>query len=209
MIQQGAATGNRAIHLYLDSVPSTLSGISRTDESMNENGKKRSCRRKNRLKSGLNVNDLSETSVTTMEQNPVASTSSVMINEPPPVTFKDLGIEPFLIKALAVMSIRAPTGVQAACIPPVLAGKSHPTPVVVSSLRWILWVRLQNCTLSFQVHIDCARADTRRDDVQIGADCIGSAQTGSGKTIAFAIPILQALAKDPYGLFALVLTPTR
>lgn len=43
----------------------------------------------------------------------------------------------------------------------------------------------------------------------LGVDCIGSAQTGSGKTIAFAIPILQALSKDPYGLFALVLTPTR
>ncbi|GAA5871006.1 hypothetical protein JCM16303_001659 [Sporobolomyces ruberrimus] len=42
-----------------------------------------------------------------------------------------------------------------------------------------------------------------------GADCIGSAQTGSGKTIAFALPILQALAKDPYGFFAIVLTPTR
>ncbi|GAA5879091.1 hypothetical protein JCM3774_005566 [Rhodotorula dairenensis] len=42
-----------------------------------------------------------------------------------------------------------------------------------------------------------------------GADCIGSAQTGSGKTIAFALPILQALAKDPYGFFGIVLTPTR
>ena len=42
-----------------------------------------------------------------------------------------------------------------------------------------------------------------------GADCIGSAQTGSGKTVAFAIPILQALSRDPYGLFALILTPTR
>ncbi|GAA6062704.1 hypothetical protein JCM10212_004762, partial [Sporobolomyces blumeae] len=42
-----------------------------------------------------------------------------------------------------------------------------------------------------------------------GADCIGSAQTGSGKTIAFALPILQALARNPYGFFAIVLTPTR
>jgi superfamily II DNA/RNA helicase len=82
---------------------------------------------------------------------------------PTTFTFKDLGIEPFLIKSLAVMSIKIPTQVQSACIPPVLAG----------------------------------------------ADCISSAQTGSGKTIAFAIPILQALSKDPYGLFALVLTPTR
>lgn len=42
-----------------------------------------------------------------------------------------------------------------------------------------------------------------------GRDCIGNAKTGSGKTIAFALPILQALSRDPYGIFALVLTPTR
>lgn len=42
-----------------------------------------------------------------------------------------------------------------------------------------------------------------------GRDVIGLAQTGSGKTAAFALPILQSLAKDPYGVFALVLTPTR
>ncbi|RXW25228.1 hypothetical protein EST38_g572 [Candolleomyces aberdarensis] len=42
-----------------------------------------------------------------------------------------------------------------------------------------------------------------------GRDCIGNAKTGSGKTIAFAIPILQKLLVDPYGIFALVLTPTR
>ncbi|KAI0751574.1 DEAD-domain-containing protein [Daedaleopsis nitida] len=42
-----------------------------------------------------------------------------------------------------------------------------------------------------------------------GRDCIGNAKTGSGKTIAFALPILQKLSLDPYGIFALVLTPTR
>lgn len=42
-----------------------------------------------------------------------------------------------------------------------------------------------------------------------GRDCIGSARTGSGKTMAFALPILQALSEDPHGLFAVVLTPTR
>ncbi|KZP32873.1 DEAD-domain-containing protein [Athelia psychrophila] len=42
-----------------------------------------------------------------------------------------------------------------------------------------------------------------------GEDCIGNAKTGSGKTIAFAIPILQKLSADPYGIFALILTPTR
>ena len=42
-----------------------------------------------------------------------------------------------------------------------------------------------------------------------GKDCIGCAKTGSGKTAAFALPILQKLSEDPYGIFALVLTPTR
>ncbi|ELT87384.1 hypothetical protein CAPTEDRAFT_162583 [Capitella teleta] len=42
-----------------------------------------------------------------------------------------------------------------------------------------------------------------------GHDCIGCAKTGSGKTAAFALPILQKLCEDPYGIFALVLTPTR
>ncbi|GJJ07094.1 hypothetical protein Clacol_001293 [Clathrus columnatus] len=37
----------------------------------------------------------------------------------------------------------------------------------------------------------------------------GNAKTGSGKTVAFALPILQKLSQDPYGIFALVLTPTR
>jgi len=42
-----------------------------------------------------------------------------------------------------------------------------------------------------------------------GRDCVGVAKTGSGKTLAFAIPILQTLSEDPYGIYALVLTPTR
>ncbi|KAJ5918489.1 ATP-dependent RNA helicase dbp8 [Penicillium verhagenii] len=42
-----------------------------------------------------------------------------------------------------------------------------------------------------------------------GRDCIGGSRTGSGKTIAFAVPIMQKWAKDPFGIFALVLTPTR
>ncbi|XP_075234782.1 putative ATP-dependent RNA helicase Dbp45A isoform X2 [Lycorma delicatula] len=42
-----------------------------------------------------------------------------------------------------------------------------------------------------------------------GRDCIGAAKTGSGKTLAFALPIIQKLCEDPYGIFALILTPTR
>jgi ATP-dependent RNA helicase DDX49/DBP8 len=42
-----------------------------------------------------------------------------------------------------------------------------------------------------------------------GRDCIGGSRTGSGKTVAFAVPILQKWAEDPIGIFAVVLTPTR
>ncbi|WYZ40721.1 hypothetical protein EsH8_IV_001062 [Colletotrichum jinshuiense] len=42
-----------------------------------------------------------------------------------------------------------------------------------------------------------------------GRDCIGGSRTGSGKTMAFAVPILQKWAEDPTAIFALVLTPTR
>ncbi|QHN96792.1 DEAD-box ATP-dependent RNA helicase [Arachis hypogaea] len=34
-------------------------------------------------------------------------------------------------------------------------------------------------------------------------------ETGSGKTAAFALPILHRLSKHPFGVFALVVTPTR
>ncbi|PKU34678.1 hypothetical protein llap_15017 [Limosa lapponica baueri] len=42
-----------------------------------------------------------------------------------------------------------------------------------------------------------------------GRDCLGCAKTGSGKTAAFVLPVLQVLSEDPYGIFCLVLTPTR
>ncbi|CEP17461.1 hypothetical protein [Parasitella parasitica] len=78
-------------------------------------------------------------------------------------SFADIGVEEWLSDSLKAMSIKEPTEIQRACIPPILAGK----------------------------------------------DVIGGAKTGSGKTAAFALPILQKLSEDPYGVFALVLTPTR
>ena len=41
-----------------------------------------------------------------------------------------------------------------------------------------------------------------------GHDILGSAQTGTGKTAAFSIPLIEALLRSPHGC-ALVLTPTR
>ncbi|WCJ34601.1 DEAD-box ATP-dependent RNA helicase 36 [Euphorbia peplus] len=46
-------------------------------------------------------------------------------------------------------------------------------------------------------------------NILAGKDVLGLAQTGSGKTAAFALPILHRLAEDPYGIFGLVITPTR
>ncbi|KAJ3124299.1 hypothetical protein HK098_001211 [Nowakowskiella sp. JEL0407] len=80
-----------------------------------------------------------------------------------PEQFAQLGLSPWLIDSLKMLSITKPTEIQRACIPSILSGK----------------------------------------------DVIGSARTGSGKTAAFALPILQKLSEDPYGVFALVLTPTR
>ena len=42
-----------------------------------------------------------------------------------------------------------------------------------------------------------------------GRDIIGLAETGSGKTAAFALPVLQALMNKPQSLFALIMAPTR
>lgn len=41
-----------------------------------------------------------------------------------------------------------------------------------------------------------------------GNNCLGQAKTGSGKTFAFALPILEKLGEEPRSFFALVLTPT-
>ena len=40
-------------------------------------------------------------------------------------------------------------------------------------------------------------------------DIIGLAETGSGKTAAFAIPVIQKLLDDPQPFFAMVMSPTR
>ncbi|KAK0389332.1 hypothetical protein NLU13_2907 [Sarocladium strictum] len=42
-----------------------------------------------------------------------------------------------------------------------------------------------------------------------GRDCIGGSRTGSGKTVAFAVPILQRWAEDPSAIYGVIMTPTR
>ncbi|GAC1652199.1 MAG: DEAD/DEAH box helicase [Vulcanimicrobiaceae bacterium] len=78
--------------------------------------------------------------------------------------FRNLGLQPPLLAALADLKFTEPTAVQSAAIPPALAGR----------------------------------------------DILASAVTGSGKTGAFGLPVLQALNALPAGKSrALILAPTR
>jgi hypothetical protein len=80
-------------------------------------------------------------------------------------------------------------------------------------IPWQLLHRLKSRKHAFHSSYRVGVAESSQITVflilETGRDCIGNAKTGSGKTIAFAIPILQRLSEDPCGLFALILTPTR
>ncbi|SDZ31688.1 DEAD/DEAH box helicase [Herbiconiux ginsengi] len=78
-------------------------------------------------------------------------------------TFSDLGLDDAVLKALKDVGYETPSAIQAATIPPLLAGR----------------------------------------------DVVGLAQTGTGKTAAFALPILSRLDLSQKTPQALVLAPTR
>jgi ATP-dependent RNA helicase DeaD len=78
-------------------------------------------------------------------------------------TFADLQIHPAVLRAIADVGYETPTAIQAATIPPLMAG----------------------------------------------SDVVGLAQTGTGKTAAFAIPILSKIDVTSTATQALVLAPTR
>jgi ATP-dependent RNA helicase DDX49/DBP8 len=70
--------------------------------------------------------------------------------------------------------------------------------------KWV-WESCSNMGLSTPtpVQVNCIPA------IMNGRDILGCAPTGSGKTAAFALPILKCLSDDPFGIYAVVLTPTR
>lgn len=84
---------------------------------------------------------------------------------------------------------------------------SQDPPPTFQGLGVVDWLREQllglGVTKPTSVQANCIPA------ILEGRDCVGVAKTGQGKTFAFAIPILQTLSVDPYGIYALILTPTR
>lgn len=100
------------------------------------------------------------------------------------VTFGSLPLKKWLKDQCRLLGFEHPTPVQHACIPPILAG----------TMRMIV--------LIFLLFIENLL-------YFIGQDVLACAKTGSGKTAAFALPILDVLSDDIYGIFALILTPTR
>ncbi|MCP4571169.1 MAG: DEAD/DEAH box helicase [bacterium] len=81
----------------------------------------------------------------------------------PAPTFSELDLAAPLVKAVTDLGYESPLPVQAACIPPLLAGR----------------------------------------------DVLGLAQTGTGKTAAFALPLMSRIDLDNRAPQVLVLTPTR
>ena len=70
--------------------------------------------------------------------------------------------------------------------------------------RW-----LSEALAAMKIHTPTAIQSGCIPKILLGHDCIGGAKTGSGKTIAFAAPMLTQWSEDPFGIFGLVLTPTR
>lgn len=62
---------------------------------------------------------------------------------------------------------------------------------------------------AMKIHTPTAIQAACIPEILKGKDCIGGAKTGSGKTIAFAGPMLSKWSEDPMGIFGVVLTPTR
>jgi len=70
--------------------------------------------------------------------------------------------------------------------------------------KWLIKT-LTECAITSPTDVQNATIEPTLE----GRDILACSKTGSGKTAAFALPILEKLAEDPYGVFAVVLTPTR
>lgn len=96
-------------------------------------------------------------------------------------TFSDLGLSAPLVQACRKLGFKTPTGVQRAIIPFILK----------------------------QPNTSSSSNNNNHNNNNNNHHVLTLSATGSGKTAAFALPLLHELSHDPYGIFALILTPTR
>lgn len=135
----------------------------------------------------------SEATATPPQQRSTGAAVKLLDEQEVPLTgFRELGVSEWLDRVCNSLGMTRPTAVQKGCIRAILE--------VFKCPQW-LKTSIQLLLHSFN-HIPTAQF------VQ-GRDVFGTAHTGSGKTAAFALPILQKLAEEPFGVFALVLSPTR
>lgn len=90
--------------------------------------------------------------------------------------------------------------------PPKLIAGPPPSPSF-ASLNVAPW--LTAALSSMEIHRPTPIQKSCIPAILNGRDCIGGSRTGSGKTVAFAVPMLQRWAEDPFGVYGVVLTPTR
>ncbi len=97
-------------------------------------------------------------------------------------TFANLGLCPPLVSTCRKLGFVKPTPVQRAIIPRILS--------------------------DFNTNTNSANNNRNGNETSSSHLLVLSA-TGSGKTAAFALPLLHLLSHDPYGIYALIITPTR
>lgn len=94
-----------------------------------------------------------------------------------------------------------------AALPSILASTDQHTTSTFATLGVDSWLISSLSTMAIKhptrIQTGCI------PEILSGKDCIGGSRTGSGKTVAFAVPILQQWSRDPSGIFAVVMTPTR
>ncbi len=91
--------------------------------------------------------------------------------------------------------------------PPSILASTPTTPTTFSALGVDPW--LTNALGHLSITNPTRIQSSCIPEILFGRDCIGGSRTGSGKTVAFAIPILQKWSQDPSAVFAVILTPTR
>jgi len=115
-----------------------------------------------------------------------------------------------LCEACTSLKWTKPSKIQKEAIPQALKGMPDLTDIDITLNTWHYRLYIQdNCSRTVFIRFYFIFYFWRFYLSFTGKDIIGLAETGSGKTGAFALPILQSLLEHPQRLFALVLTPTR